>query len=335
LDRSGGGHAYANGRIRALEETFISRRMWQMLISARDREELLKLLSDTWYGDHLSDHEHDLDAALESAQTETEDELSDLSENPALVAGLLHRRDVRNARYIWKQALLEDETEGEDSSPPVERDGLIPISVLRTALTEPDALEELPGPFGSTLERLLTEGGRGLTVLEADQIMDRLAAQIELRELPRFGRSLEAFVRTRIELVNFQTAGRCKPSGMPRSELEEMLVDGGYHTPSEIGEAYQTGSLPELLSETGAAADAARALAEALEGGSFLPFERESERLLLESLQDTSMYTVFGPEPLAAMVLRRELETRHLRLVMAGKSAGIAQERILQRIPRG
>lgn len=335
MDRSTGGHVYANGRIRALEETFISPRMWQMLISARDREELLKLLSDTWYGDHLSDHEHDLDSALESAQRETEDELSELSESPALVEGLLHRRDVRNARYVWKQALLGEEPGAEDTGRSLEREGLIPVSVLETALTEPDALEELPGPFGRTLEKLLAEAGKGLTVLQADQSMDRLAAEVEMRELPLFGESLETFVRTRIELVNFQTAGRCRPSGMPRSELEEMLVDGGYHTRSEIGEAYQTGSLPELLNETGAAAEAARMLADALDGGSFLPFERESERMLLESLQNTAMYTVFGPEPLAAMVLRRELETRHLRLLMAGKSAGVAQERILQRIPRG
>ena len=48
---------YANGRISGEEMTLLSTRMWQMLLSARDLEETLRLLTDTWYGGFMQGHE--------------------------------------------------------------------------------------------------------------------------------------------------------------------------------------------------------------------------------------------------------------------------------------
>jgi vacuolar-type H+-ATPase subunit C/Vma6 len=44
---------------------------------------------------------------------------------------------------------------------------------------------------------------------------------------------------------------------------------------------------------------------------------------------------MFSPGPLAAYVLRRELEASHLKLIAAGKAAGIDFRRLGARIPRG
>lgn len=323
------GYVYANGRIRALEETFIGSRMWQMMLSAHDLDELVRLLSDTWYGDFLADSEHRVGDAVLSALEATERELVDLAEDEQLVSGLLHRRDVRNARYLWKSELIREES----SEPPVERPGLLAVSILREAVSDPDAREGLPAHFRIALESLLAIAAPG--VREIEKVMDSLAAEVERMELPRFGTALDAYVRTRIELSNFRTAARCRISGMARAEVEKMLQAGGAHSAEEIGEACSAGTLADLLSETDGASGAARALREVLEGASFLPYERESERLLLELLEDASTYRVFGPEPLGAMILRRELEGRHLSLLAAGKAAGMDRERIMQRIPRG
>ena len=48
---------YANGRISGEDMTILSTRMWQMLVSARDLEEALRLLTDTWYGGFMQGHE--------------------------------------------------------------------------------------------------------------------------------------------------------------------------------------------------------------------------------------------------------------------------------------
>jgi len=54
----------------------------------------------------------------------------------------------------------------------------------------------------------------------------------------------------------------------------------------------------------------------------------------LEMLDRTS-YAAFGPESLAAFVVKRELEIKHLRILIAGKTAGMDRRRLLRRIPRG
>ena len=325
---SGSGYIYANGRIRALEQTFVPVRMWQMLMSADDRKEFVKLLSDTWYGDLLAEREHVVEDALEDAMRITEDELIDMAEDEGLTSGILHRRDVRNARYLWKSGLLEEP----EDPPATEREGLVPIEALRAALEQEDARENLPWQFRRTLEELVSTDG--LTVRRADMLMDRLAAVVELGELPRFGGRLAHYSHMRIELLNMQTAGRCGMSKMTRDDVEELLLDGGLHSVEEVGRAYQSGDLDALLAESGASG-AAEALREAVETSSFLAYERESERYLLSLLEDSSVYSVFGAEPLAALVIRREFEVRHLRILLAGKTAGVSQERILQRIPRG
>ena len=72
----------------------------------------------------------------------------------------------------------------------------------------------------------------------------------------------------------------------------------------------------------------------ALDKGTFLGFERECDRRLLDLLQKGA-FPVFGPSPLAAFVIRREMEIAHLRLLLAAKSAGVGQERLRKRLPRG
>ena len=71
-----------------------------------------------------------------------------------------------------------------------------------------------------------------------------------------------------------------------------------------------------------------------LETGFFSGFERECDRMLLELLEKGA-FPVFGPSPLAAFVIRREMEISHLRLLLAAKSAGVKEDRLKTRLPRG
>ncbi|MCK4807650.1 MAG: V-type ATPase subunit, partial [Candidatus Aegiribacteria sp.] len=114
----------------------------------------------------------------------------------------------------------------------------------------------------------------------------------------------------------------------------EMLLPGGYHTEDEIAEAYQRRTLPDLLAETPGFDEIGEALEEALETGFFSGFERECDRRLLELLEKGA-FPVFGPSPLAAFVIRREMEISHLRLLLAAKSAGVREDRLKKRLPRG
>ncbi|MFO7811295.1 MAG: V-type ATPase subunit, partial [Candidatus Delongbacteria bacterium] len=89
-----------------------------------------------------------------------------------------------------------------------------------------------------------------------------------------------------------------------------------------------------LMAETSGFEELAIVFGDALERGSFYEFQRECDAMLLEKLQKGA-FPVFGPSPLAAFVIRREMEIRHLKLLLAAKSAGVGQDRLRKRLPRG
>jgi V/A-type H+-transporting ATPase subunit C len=321
------GFIYANGRISGEERTLLDQRMWQMLISAGDGDEALRLLGDTWYGSFMQ--YHSMDECFNRAMEATEEELVELSEDDRLVRGILHRRDVRNARYIWKSTLFAREGDQEVET---ERSGLVDIDTLRKAPRSDEAMEELPRVFRIALEEILQLGEGDMAGF--DRRMDQLAAEVELEELTEINSGFRTFVMTHIEQKNFLIAGRCLADQVPRQEMSEMLLPGGFHTADEISSAYQRGNLKDLMAETPGFDGMAAALGEAVEEGSFYRFEREGDRRLLELLQKGS-FPVFGPAPLAAFVIRREMEISHLRLLLAAKSAGVGQDRLKNRLPRG
>jgi len=318
---------YANGRISGKETTLLDQRMWQMLLSSTDEEDATRLLGDTWYGSFM--HYHSMEECFGKAMETTEEELVELSEDKRLVRGILHRRDVRNARYIWKNLLAGEDSKREIE---VERPGLIDTEILRRSVDSIEAREELPPLFRKTLTDLLEQEGIGES--EIDRRLDHLAAASESEELVEISEDFRVFIMTRLEQKNFLTAGRSRIADAPMQQMREMLLEGGYHNRDEIAEAYQRKILPELLEEAPGFEEIAAALGEALEGSSFFEFERECDRRLLELLEKGA-FPVFGPSPLAAFVIRREMEISHLRLLLAAKSAGVPENRLKERLPRG
>ena len=317
---------YANGRISGEETTLLSQRMWQMLITSASDEEALRLLGDTWYGGFMQ--YHCMEDCFVKAMESTEDELIELSEDERLQRGILYRRDVRNARYVWKNLLAGGDTDEIE----IERSGLLDTDILRKAVHSSEARDELPPLFQQTLEELLENDK--ISTMQIDRKMDLLAAAVERDELIEINSGFRTFVMTSIEQKNFRAASRCSIDGVPRQEVRETLLPGGYHTEDEIVEAYQRRTLPGLLAETPGFDGIVTVFEEALETGFFLAFERECDRRLLELL-DKGAFPVFGPSPLAAFVIRREMEIHHLRLLLAAKSAGVKEDRLKKRLPRG
>lgn len=318
---------YANGRVAALDKDILPVRMWQMLLSARDAEEAHRLLAGTWYGSFMA--QGDYETCFELAMQATEQELTELSEEPGLVRGILHRRDVRNARSVWKAALCGSRPQFDLG---LERIGLVPLDLISAAPTDPEAAGQLPPLFRQTLAEILSIGSP--SVRDVDTALDHLAARVELEELPGMGPGFADLLRARFDFLNFLTAGRASLAGIPVSSLSGMILPGGSNPPDEIVAAFQDGRLPALVSETPQFEKLGPLMKSALADRSFLEFEREGERILM-NMTELGSFAVFGPAPLAAFVLKREMEISHLRILLAAKASGMDRNRLLKRLPRG
>lgn len=323
---AGDAYSYASGRVSGLWVSLLSGRQWNQLLSAADADEVHRILTESWYGSLLQGGAS-LDDALKMAVGRAEDELTELSRDESLTRGILQRRDVRNARYIWKNLAKDGQGEVE-----TERQGLIPVETLLASWSEPAVADDLPAPFRDSLFALKNMAGSEAVLL--DRVLDRLAATIEKRNLGQLEEPLGGIPAVRIELGNFLTAARLATGEGGNALLAENLLTGGYHTPEDVEEAARTNSLPPLLGETRGFDGAASALQEGLETGSFLDYQRESDLMLMNLLEDAAS-RMFSPGPLAAYVMGREMEVSHLRLLAAGKAAGIDSRRLRARIPRG
>lgn len=321
-------YAYASGRISGLEESLLSERTWNQLLTAEDKEEVLRILGETWYGSLLQvDKESGFDAALRDAVSLAEEELLELSNDPAFKDGILLRRDVRNARYIWKSF-----ASGGDGDIEVEAPGLIPIDILKRVWGDSLEVDSLPQAFKDALERI--QDLHSPTIVELDTILDKLAAKVEAINLGEMADPICTIPKVKIELRNFLTAARNRGDETSASSVEEMLLSGGYHEAFEVVEAVRGNKLSQLLTETPGFEKAASALESGLDSGSFLAYQKESDIMLLEILEKAKNQ-MFSLGPLAAYVFSREMEASHLKLIIAGKAAGIDMSRLTTRIPRG
>jgi len=323
---SGSSYAYASGRVSGLEDTLLSGRLWHQLLSAEDRDDVLRILGETWYG-ILMQGDAGLEKALHVAVSKAEEELRELSGDETFTRGILLRRDVRNARYLWKNLASGGEGNVETEPP-----GTIPVDSLLRAWNDAEEADSLPGSFRLCLEELqeLVKP----QAAELDTVLDRLAAAVESDNLGKLPEPLKSLPAVKIELRNFLTAARCREDSMTQSGIEAVLLKGGYHTPAEVAEAYRSRKLSSVLGEKNGFEAAAITLEEGIETGSFLGYQRESDTMILEILERAST-EMFSPGPLAAYVLHRELEVSHLKLVTAGKTAGIDPRRLKARVPRG
>ena len=319
-------YAYASGRVSGLEDSLVSRRVWHQLLAAEDRADVLRILGETWYASLLQG-DGSLEKAFRTAVAKAEDELRDLSRSEAFTRGILQRRDVRNARYVWKN--LSAGGAGEVETEPA---GTIPVEDLIRSWGDSSEAEGLPESFRHCLERI-HEMSRP-SAAELDGELDRLAAHVESRNLGGMEEPLGSLPGVKIELRNFLTAARSRDEGISPSVLEGMILEGGFHSPADVSEAFRSRKLPEVLAETAGFQEASKALEEGIEGGSFLGYQRESDILIMDILERASS-NMFSPGPLAAYVLHRELEVSHLKLITAGKSAGMDSRRLRARIPRG
>ncbi len=323
---SGSSYAYASGRVSGLEESLLTERTWNQLITAEDRDEVLRILGDSWYG-ALLQSEDNLDGALRSAVCRAEEELVELSTDKNFTRGILFRRDVRNARYLWKNLAAGGEGDVE-----VEPPGLIPVEDIKRAWGDSSAVDILPIRFQETLEEI--KDLQSPSAVALDTVLDRLAAKVEAENLGGIEEPVGSLPSVKIELRNFLTAARRRNEELTSAAIEGIMLEGGYHTPSDIAEAVRVNKLAALLGEKAGFEEAAAVLDQGLESGSFLAFQRESDRMILDILERASG-KMFSPGPLAAYVLRRELEAAHLKMIAAGKAAGIDSRRLNARVPRG
>jgi V/A-type H+-transporting ATPase subunit C len=323
-------YAYAAGRVRALEMRLLGRQRLERMAEAKDLDEAVRLLSDTEYAVHFEELEElGYDTCLRSEERRVLDLVDALSRDRGVSDILRLRFDFHNLKVALREHLS-----GRDLGHLLVDLGRYDAEAMRAALRT-ETTGKLPGPLAEAAAMAMGAYSTSQDPADADREVDAVMFGHFLASARDYvSPYLELLVRTWIDLANIRVFMRARYLQIESRALPAMLVGGGQVKPEDLSACF-TLPLDEVLQrfefspyrrimETGG---------EGLEReGSFVHLEREIDNHMISFLR-LARYFTFGLEVLFAYALLRFNEIKTLRLILAGRERGVAQEIIKERIP--
>ena len=310
---------YAIGRLSVLQKNRLDPAKLERLLQAPTVQDARRTLSEIGFGDG-GNYEQMADSHVENACALARR----LATDEAVVNCYLLRYDVNNLKMLLKARCLGIEAEALSAC------GVYPVDTLRHAVAE-HHYAALPDTLKKPLDELEKRLALNVDPLDIDATLDKALYSTVFALLPGKERTARQYFIARVDLLNLIMALRALHMGKNEAFLQGLLLLGGSVPVQKWLKAMKTPEkLPQLLHGYGVkvyqAAIAAQmdpkkipALERAMDDhllGVYTPYRREMDR----------------PQRIIGYLLMREREAAAVRLILAGKTAGFAPERIRERL---
>ena len=313
-------------RIKAMENSLLSRERLEEMIQAKSDEEVAKVLEECGYPRLSAQRPEEMDQALTAAREAMMADLGDCAPDRRFT-------DIFRVKYDYHnlKALLKAQAMGTDPARVLVSLGRVPAETMHQAVYSgeealPPRLEEA---LAEAREVLQTTGDPQLS----DIVLDRRCYAEILALAEETGSDfLTGYVRVMIDAVNLRALVRTLRMGKSPEFLDTVLLEGGTvptDTVRSLAAARGSG-MGEVYGPT-ALAEAAEAGAAALNGGALTAFEKRCDDAVSGYL-DKAKYVAFGEEPLVGYLAARETELTNLRIVLMGRAAGLEPDVIRERL---
>ena len=317
-----------SARIRVMETRLLTAERMERMIDAKDAGDAAKVLGECGYPDLAEVTPSALEDMLAAAQGALFEDLGKAVDDPPLLDVFRCKYDYHNAKTLVKAEALG-----------IGQDRLL----LRGGRYAPGELaenyrrEDLRGcssVFQAAVARARELLGSSGDPQQADFVLDR-AYYEELAGLAKESGSkfLAGYVSASIDGANLRSAVRSARLDKGPDFLRQVLVPGGTVSPESIANT-RGSELDRLFKHTlyGAAAEAGAAVAMP-NGGPLTDFERLCDDALMSYLAQARMIP-FGEQPVVAYLYAREAEATAIRIILAGRMAGLDGTTIRQRLRR-
>lgn len=313
--------------LRALENQLLTKNRMERVLEAPTDAEVEKLLQECGY-EHLDlSTPERMDASLLAARRAMMEDLASQLPDRRFLELFQLKYDYHNLKALLKARLA-----GVDAQKILMDLGRVSPETLTAALEsgEPDVLPPV-------LAAAAAEGKEILDTTRDAQLMDLALDRWYYRDMAATADAahsgfLRGYVRIRIDAVNLRALVRTLRMGKNADFLRQVLIEGGSIPTEALAECSAQGGsgLAELYASTSFAA-AAESGAEALKGGTLTEFEKSCDDAVCAYLSDAK-FIPFGEQPLIAYLAARESEYTNLRILLLGRSMGLAPEVIRSRL---
>lgn len=314
-------------RIHAMENRMLTRERMERMIDAKDSGEAAKVLSECGYGELTP---ADLGGAGRAAGRcpggTTFRDMADSVPDRRLVEVFQLKYDYHNAKVLIKAQAM-----GLDEARLLSQGGRYDPQRLREDFLRDDLRD-----WGEVFRQAVLRAREVLSATgdpqQADLVLDRACFQ-EMESLARACGSafLQGYVRLSVDAANLRAAVRAARMGKGSEFLNQILLPGGNVSeralagarPEELAERFRSGPLAQA-----AALGAARTQPDS---GPLTEFERLCDNAVTGYLASASRVP-FGEETVIGYLYAREAEITAVRIIMAGRMAGLDGETIRSRL---
>ena len=313
--------------LRALENQLLTKNRMERVLEAPTDAEAEKLLQECGY-EHLDlSTPERMDASLLAARRAMMEDLASQLPDRRFLELFQLKYDYHNLKALLKARLA-----GVDAQKILMDLGRVSPETLTEALEsgQPDVLPPI-------LAAAAAEGKEILDTTRDAQLMDLALDRWYYRDMAATADAahsgfLRGYVRIRIDAVNLRALVRTLRMGKNADFLRQVLIEGGSIPTEALAECSAQGGsgLAELYASTPFAA-AAESGAEALKGGTLTEFEKSCDDAVCAYLSDAK-FIPCGEQPLIAYLAARESEYTNLRILLLGRSMGLAPEVIRSRL---
>ena len=319
-------YMYSSARIRALENKIASKERLRHLSDAESAEAILSGLSEYGFEIVRQDGAIDREATLESLLVTSYGELASMETGDA-VDFLRYQYDANNIKSVIKCASRN--ISPDQMLSPL---GTVGIDALKQAFVDKDysAFPENMKIAIADAEEAFAETSNPQKV---DFIIDKACFADMLASAERSGIELaKRLVRAKIDLCNIMMTLRIMRMKLDKTAagvLSEVFIGGGSFELETLLESLEAG-------EESFAYDVVRkkydSLATAITDGETLgELERRVDDLYF-SIARESKYISVGAEIAIGYIVALEYEVKNIRIILAGKDAGLSPEVIRERL---
>ena len=319
-------YLFISTRIRALETRLLDKEQIETMIEAHSNAEALKVLNDRGYKEVEEISIKSINDMLAAERQRVIEDMSFFAPDQRIVDVFKLKYDYHNVKV-----LLRSESTGSAPDALLIDSGRISAKELEEAIRTSE-LRFLPPILQESIVKAREVLGNTRDPQLADFILDQAYFQ-EMFQLAEETRSefLADYVRTIIDGANLRSAVRTLRMGKGSAFLEGVLFSGGTVDTGRILASVNAGSGLNELFGFSRFKEAAEAGTAALQGGSLTNFEKLCDNAVQAYLSGAK-YIAFGEAPLIAYLAAKENELTTIRIIMAGRMAGLPADTIRERM---
>ena len=318
-------YLFLSARLRAMEGRLLTGGRMERMIDAPTAADAAKVLAEIGYSDFSPSSEAELNQALALEREKVFAEIYSYVPDRSVVDVFKVKYDYHNAKAALKSLAV-----GDDPRRLLVDAGRVSAEKLAEALENGEYAmlpEEMQGPCRQAAEVLSTtrDPQKSDFILDAAYFREMLRAAEETDS-----GLLVRYVRATIDAANLRSAVRTVRMHKGGDFLRQVLFAGGEIPVDRVMSAALGGSLEDAY-RTGVLRTAAELGAAALRGGSLTAFEKACDDAVTATAAQAKSVP-FGVEVVIGYLVAKEIEFTAVRVIMAGRMAGISGETIRERL---